>query len=38
MAKKLDPNELASSDELLMSNTIEQEALINLLERDNKQG
>ncbi len=33
MAKKLDPKELVSSDELLMSNTIEQEALINLLEK-----
>jgi len=33
MAKKLDEKELVSSDELLMSNTIEQQALINLLEK-----
>ncbi len=33
MAKKLDLKELVSPDELLMSNTIEQEALINLLEK-----
>ena len=33
MAKKLDPKELVSFDELLMSNTIEQEAIIDLLEK-----
>ncbi len=33
MAKKLDLKELVSSDERLMSNTIEQKALINLLEK-----
>jgi hypothetical protein len=33
MAGKLDPKELVSFRELLMSNTIEQEALVNLLER-----
>jgi len=33
MAGKLDPKELVSFRELLMSNTVEQEALVNLLER-----
>ena len=33
MAKKVDQNELVSFEELLMSNTYEQEALINLLEK-----
>ena len=33
MAKKLDPKEMVTFDEILMSNTIEQEALINLLEK-----
>ncbi len=31
MAEKLDPRETVSAEELLMSNVIEQEALINLL-------
>ena len=33
MAKKLDPKELVTFKELLMSNMYEQEALINILER-----
>jgi len=33
MAEKRDPKELVTFQELLMSNTIEQEALVNLLER-----
>ena len=33
MAKKLDPKEIVSFEELLMSNVMEQEALINLLEK-----
>ena len=33
MAKKLDPKEMVTFDEVLMSNSIEQEALINLLEK-----
>ena len=33
MAKKLDPKEIVSLEELLMSNVMEQEALVNLLER-----
>ena len=33
MAKKLDPKEIISLKELLMSNVFEQEALINLLEQ-----
>lgn len=33
MAEKLDPKELVTFGELLMSNTIEQEALVNLLEK-----
>jgi hypothetical protein len=33
MAKKLDPKEIVSFEELLMSNTYEQDALVNLLER-----
>jgi len=33
MAKKLDPKELVSFEELLSSNTTEQETLINLLEK-----
>lgn len=33
MAGKLDPKEYVTFQELLMSNTIEQEALVNLLER-----
>ena len=33
MAKKLDQKETVSFEELLMSNTITQEALINLLEK-----
>ena len=33
MAEKLDPKEVVSFEELLMSNVIEQEALVNLLER-----
>ncbi len=32
MADKLDPNEIVTLEELVMSNTIEQEALVNLLE------
>lgn len=32
MAEKLEPKEAVSFEELLMSNVIEQEALINLLE------
>ncbi len=31
MSEKLDPKELVTFEELLMSNTIEQEALVNLL-------
>jgi hypothetical protein len=33
MAEKLDPRETVSFEELLMSNVIEQEALVNLLEK-----
>jgi hypothetical protein len=33
MAEKLDPKELVTFGELLMSNTVEQEALVNLLEK-----
>ena len=33
MTKKLDPKEMVTFDEVLMSNTIEQEAWINLLEK-----
>ncbi len=33
MGKKLDQKEAVSFEELLISNTIEQEALINILER-----
>lgn len=33
MAEKLNPKELVTFEELLMSNTIEQEALVNLLEK-----
>jgi hypothetical protein len=33
MGEKLDPNEMVTFQELLVSNVIEQEALINLLER-----
>jgi hypothetical protein len=33
LAEKLDPKEVVSFEELLMSNVIEQEALVNLLER-----
>jgi len=33
MGEKLDPKETVSLEELLMSNVIEQEALINLLEK-----
>ena len=33
MARKLDPKEMVGFEELLTSNTIEQEALVNLLER-----
>ena len=33
MAKKLDPKELVSYEELLMSEVIQSEALINLLDR-----
>jgi hypothetical protein len=33
MAEELDPKELVSSDELLMSEVIQSEALINLLDR-----
>ena len=33
MAKKLDQKEIVSFEEMLMSNTYEQEALINLLEK-----
>ncbi len=33
MAEKLDPKELTSFDELLMSEVIQSEALINLLDR-----
>ena len=33
MAKKLNPKELVSSEELLMSEVIQSEALINLLDR-----
>ena len=33
MAEKLNPKETVTFEELLMSNVIEQEALINLLER-----
>ena len=33
MAEKLDQKELVTFGELLMSNTIEQEALVNLLEK-----
>lgn len=33
MGEKLDPKETVSFEELLMSNVIEQEALINLLEK-----
>lgn len=33
MAEKLDPKEIVTFEELLVSNTIEQEALVNLLEK-----
>ena len=33
MARQLDPKELVSSEELLMSEVIQSEALINLLDR-----
>lgn len=33
MAEKLDQKEIVSFEELLMSNVIEQEALVNLLEK-----
>jgi hypothetical protein len=33
MASKLDPSEYVTFRELLISNTVEQEALVNLLER-----
>ncbi len=33
MSEKLDPKETVTFEELLMSNTIEQEALVNLLEK-----
>jgi len=33
MANKLDPKEIVSFEEALMSNVMEQEALINLLEK-----
>ena len=33
MAKKLDPKETVSFEELLTSNTYEQDALVNLIER-----
>lgn len=33
MADKLDPKEVVTFEELLMSNTFTQEALINILER-----
>jgi len=33
MAKKLDPKETVSFEELLINNTFEQEALVNLLEK-----
>lgn len=33
MAEKLDPNELASIAELILAQSIEQEAIINLLEK-----
>ncbi len=33
MAKELDPKEIATSKELLMSEVIQSEALINLLDR-----
>ena len=33
MAEKLDPKETVTFEELLMSNTIDQEALVNLLEK-----
>ena len=33
MAKKLDPREIVSFEEVLKSNVMEQEALINLLEK-----
>jgi len=33
MAEKLDPKEIISFKELLMSNVFEQEALVNLLEK-----
>ena len=33
MAKKLDPKNIVTFEELLMSNMYEQEALINILER-----
>lgn len=33
MAEKIEPKELVTFGELLMSNTIEQEALVNLLEK-----
>ena len=33
MAEKLDPKEILSFEELLRSNVIEQEALVNLLEK-----
>ena len=33
MAEKLNPKEMVSFEELLMSNVLEQEALVNLLEK-----
>ena len=33
MAEKLDPKEMVSFEELLISNVIEQDALVNLLEK-----
>jgi hypothetical protein len=33
MAEKIDPEEMVTFEELLMSNTITQEALINLLDQ-----
>jgi hypothetical protein len=33
MAEKLDPKEIVTFEELLISNTMEQEALVNLLDR-----
>ncbi len=33
MGKKIDPKEMITAEELLLSNVMEQEALINLLEK-----